>query len=452
MNQTHQDFDYHEVIRRRRIAAVALLGLAFVVLLTLNDGELEPFGGMFSDDSGVYAAGDPYGEWIYAECDGEQQQITVLKDGHLLGVAGLDTVQTVTLPDWCDLPRVDNQQLGLWDAKLNRLTQLTDSGDAAASEILAAALDLPLTSVYLQPLGRWLERDANHGAALLDAVALSGSLDTQASDNSRLRRENLSRVLNQAMRQAISAGPSEDQIRFWLRSDTIGNDAGLLSSLWRLGADNPAIATSLLERLDTVAPQDRTQYYRSLSETLGAAPEHALLLARQLENLPSSERVITARLMLDRPGDNSVLARALANSFEDTFYGEQAELEAFRMLADTLRDEDGAAELLTGLLEDLADQERRLAAIHLVQNDHADGRFTLAVLDRFSELHPLSRPRVVRAILQSPGYDDARIQAQLVRAVNDHVEGIEKRELLESMESLSGTSPATRDLIDQVRD
>ncbi|MEX2131046.1 MAG: hypothetical protein WD772_06125, partial [Pseudohongiellaceae bacterium] len=416
--------------------AGVILALALVCFTVLNDGEIRPFGGLLDDNTGIYAAGDPYGEWIYAECDGEQQQITVLKDGQLLGVGGLAAVQSVALPDWCDLPMVDNQNLGLWEAKLARLNQLTATSGTSANVVLDAALDLPVSSLLLQPMGTWLDSNAEHGAELLDAVVMRNSLERETGfQPSNVSRENLNMVLNHALRQASTLNPDAEQIRYWLSSRHINSNEELLLNLARMNGSDPEIAAALLGLLDSLPQQERQRVYEQIAANLISQPQYASLLAQQLGTLSNSQRFATARLLLLRPDAPVEFAEQLLVDFDDRFYGEQAELDAFNLIADRLQNEPGAEYLLTAVLGDLADLERRLAAIRMVEMDRdGETRFTIAVLDAFDELHELSQPRVIEAILRSPQFADQQMQQLVVSTIDAEVSGVSRRELLEQVQ------------------
>lgn len=433
MNRTSPDPDYREIIRQRRITAGILLALSLVCFSVLSGGNLMPLGWMLDDDTGAYAAGDPYGEWIYAECDGEQQQITVLKDGHLSGVAGLDSLRTVSLPAWCDLPLIDNQNLGLWDAKLDRLNQVTGRTDTSGVTVLEAALDLPQSSLYLQPVGRWLDADPQHGPELLDAISRQGSLFSDSTDSRVVtaNRENLERVINRAMDQALTLNPDQEQIRAWLGSRYINGSNAVLNNLVPLASREPLLAAEVIAHLDDLPQRERRESYLQLALPLVASKQYAPLLVVELKDLPNDERLPMVRTLLARPEADREFAKQLLGDFDDVFYGQQTELEAFLLIADTIQADQDAPYLLKNVLDELPDMERRIAAIHMLDLDRDDEtRYTLAVLDEFDELHALSRPRVMEAILRSSRFADPEVQRRSVTSIDRDMGGPEQKDLL----------------------
>ena len=450
MPEYNNDPDYHEVIRQRRIAAGLLLGLSLVAFTLLGGGEFRPMGWLLDDDTGVYAAGDPYSEWIYAECDGEQQQITVLKDGHLSGVQGLDSLRSVSLPDWCDLPMVDNQNLGLWDAKLARLNDVTRDDSYPASTVLDTALDLPLSSLYLQPISRWLDDDPQHGPALLDAVAARiDPLASSSAANNRAARDNFSLIINRATQQALSLDLDNDRIQSWLRSPSINANEEVLFKLARMENDNPAVSLAVLDHLDKLPQRQRDDVYQRLAERLLVIPGNGLRLAQALDDLPRDERLPVVRSLLLIPDLDPEYPRHILANFDDLFYGEQTELDAFNAIAETIRDDQDAPRLLARVLPELSDLQRRQAAIHMVELDRGEQtRFTLAVLDEFDELHEQSKPRVVDAILRAPQFSDAEVQRRTVNAIADEVSATERRDLLRRVEDHPRASDETRSSVE----
>ena len=64
--------EYRRTINRRRLIALAIAMIIVPIVITLQSSLMTFVSWIFnSGNSGIYAAGDPYGEWIFARCDGE---------------------------------------------------------------------------------------------------------------------------------------------------------------------------------------------------------------------------------------------------------------------------------------------------------------------------------------------------------------------------------------------
>jgi hypothetical protein len=135
------------------------------------------------------------------------------------------------------------------------------------------------------------------------------------------------------------------------------------------------------------------------------------------------------------------------------FYGEEVELDAFQLITDTIRDDPDAPRLLTGVFHELADLQRRQAAIYLIEREQDNqNRFTLAVLNEFDELHDQSQPRVIDAILRAPQFADAEVQRMTVRAIEDEISTSQRRELLQRVEAHPRTTTETLAVVRSIRD
>lgn len=160
------DPEYRRTITRRRLIALALAMIIVPIVVILQSSQLSFISWVIdNENTGTYAAGDPYGEWIFARCDGEQQQIAVLKDGSLSGVQSLSELNSLSEPNFCDLPLVDNQNLGLWNAQLEQLNRITSDSLSSGGEVLESAMEFPLSSLYLKPVSQWLDADPSNVTA-----------------------------------------------------------------------------------------------------------------------------------------------------------------------------------------------------------------------------------------------------------------------------------------------
>ena len=74
--------------------------------------------------------------------------------------------------------------------------------------------------------------------------------------------------------------------------------------------------------------------------------------------------------------------------------------------------------------------ERRLAAIHMLDLDREGGfDFTLAMLNEFDELHPISKPQVIRALLLVPQFNETKVQQAALLAVETQMRGDAKHRI-----------------------
>jgi hypothetical protein len=103
-------------------------------------------------------------------------------------------------------------------------------------------------------------------------------------------------------------------------------------------------------------------------------------------------------------------------------------------IADKLKGEREAPILLTMHLRDLPDMQRRMAATYLLGLDTAGQTdFAMSVLRAFPDLHPVSRPKVVYAVMQSAQFGERAVQEACLLAVQLQVRGVERQELLAAM-------------------
>ena len=147
------DPEYRRIINRRRLIALALVMIILPIVITLQHSQGNFISWVIdTGNTGIYAAGDPYGEWVFARCDGEQQQIAVLKDGSLSGVQSLSELRNLSEPNFCDLPLADNQNLSLWNSQLERLNRITADPQTSGVQVLESAMEFPLSSLYILSL------------------------------------------------------------------------------------------------------------------------------------------------------------------------------------------------------------------------------------------------------------------------------------------------------------
>lgn len=425
-----------DIIFRRRLGALTLLFLLMGMGAIFGRSDLSPLAVINrANNTGIHAAGDPYGEWIYADCDGENQQVTVLKDGELSGIESLDSLRQLRLPAWCDLPMVNHESLADWQAQLQRLKQLVDAPNTDPDAVIDAAFDLQLSSLYLLPMHNWLEQDSANAVGFLDALSGEYSGADHLSDTSA-KRANLSRLVNQALRQLDSTDLQSARLRDWLEEDRIARDSGVLLRIAALGDNSERVSRLLLNRVGDVDRNERANYFLGIAEPLAARPEFAELLRMQLAELARNDRFSISLDLLARDDTSVEFGFSLLDDFDDIFYGNEAELQAFKAIAEQIEDDERAPRMLARVLQELEASERRLAAIHLVDLDSenpAPGRFTLEVLEEFHELHSQSRERVAQAILRSPQFDQARIQRAALREFERELRSQERRDILESM-------------------
>lgn len=424
----------YELRRRRLIGAIALAGLLFAAF-AFNGWRITPIWSLFENDEGTFAAGDPYGEWIYAVCNGKEQQVTVLRDGRLEGAAALDSLRNVRFPDWCHgLPTVDNPELADWQAQLSRLRELT-ANSASAAPILDVAERMPVSVIYLKPISDWIRDDRVHALSFLDTIAERPMrLDHPNPAITRARQVDFSNLVGTALDSAVGGDVTPEQLDRWLASRQIAGSGAALSKLASVGGISDGARVSVLERLGSVRFDQRNGIYMALAPDLVSEGEYAVLLDKQLSLLPHEARLAAARQLLARPDASAQFATALLSSLRRGFAGSNAKLQLYMAIADKLREETDAPLVLTTHLKDLPDMERRMAATYLLGLDGpGETAYALAVLGTFADLHPLSQPKVVYALMQSPQFGDRSVQEACLLAIQLQVRGPARNELLAAM-------------------
>lgn len=425
-------------LRRRRLAGLCALAVFLMVGYALNGWTVTPIWTLLQSNEGTFAAGDPYGDWIYAVCDGEQQQVTVSRSGRLEGAAALDSLRTVRFPNWCDLPIVDNPDLAEWQAQLSRLEALTGNPGSSGAEILNVAREMPVSYLYLKPISAWIHSDYSNAAAFLDAVAERPMhFDHFDRNIVRARRQAFSGLIEDALESAASRDVAPERLERWLAEEQIvAGSSTLLQRLASMPDLTPAAAAMILERLEAVPRTTRAELYATLAPRLVHEDRFAALLAEQLRLLPTPSRSVNARRLLMLPEASPQFAIALLAEFRRSLGHESpdAQLDVFMAIASKLRDEPAAPLLLTRHLRDLQGMQRRMAATYLLSLDESDeSAFTLGVLRAFSDFHPLSRSKVVYAVMQSPQFHDRVVQEACLLAVRLQMQGPERQELLSAM-------------------
>lgn len=422
-------------LRRRRLFGCLALGGVLLLAFAINGWQVTPIWTLFTDREGTFAAGDPYDEWIYATCDGKEQQVTVLMDGRLEGVSGLSSLQNVRFPNWCsDLPTVDNPELAQWQAKLRELQALTMTA-TSAEPILDAAEAMPISGLYLAPIARWI-RDEAHAVSFLDALARRPMrFDHPDAAIVRLRRTNFAGLIGDALDTARRAEVSSAQLERWLasRQITSADQATLkLAGFGSLSADASALA---LQRLETIRRDRRSDVFLSLAPDLVAqGSEYTALLREKLMTLPQPERSAAAQQLLAFSDQNTEFPIALLSILDRGFGNPDTQLEIFTAIAGRIRDEPDAAILLTRHLKDLSPMQRRLGVNYLLGLDRpGETTFTMSVLGAFGELHPMSRPKFIYSLMQSPQFADRSVQEACMLAIRLQLRGADAEELLSAM-------------------
>jgi hypothetical protein len=75
-----------------------------------------------------------------------------------------------------------------------------------------------------------------------------------------------------------------------------------------------------------------------------------------------------------------------------------------------------------------------MAATYLLTLDgEGDTAFALAVLRGFSDLHPLSRPKVAHAVMQARQFHDRNVQEACLLAIRLETRGPDRHDLLSTM-------------------
>jgi hypothetical protein len=428
--------------RRRRFGLYALAGI-LLACLALNDWRISPLWTLFDVDEGTFTAGDPYGEWIYAVCDGDRQQVAVLSDGRVNGAEALGSLRQTRFPDWCGLPTVDLDDIGAWRTSLERLQDTIAAPDASAAEILDQAREMPVSVLYLKPLADWVRADPTHASAFLDAVARRPmSFSHENAAIRQARAENFSALIDGALETVSLDDVPPDALQGWLAADQIVDSGRALPRLATSEAAPPAALAAMLTRLESVSPRDRAEVYDAIAPRLASHGNYARLLGNELKRLPPQSRTRAALELLMQPDASPELPLALLGDFRGLFGRGNNALELFMAIADKISRNDGAPVLLTTHLKDLADMERRMAATYLLGLDRpGETTFALGVLRAFSDLHPMSRPKVLYAIMLSGQFQDRTVQEACVLAVQLELRGPDQQELLTALlrhQSLDG--------------
>lgn len=424
-----------DTLRRRRRVGLALLAAFIFVSVALNGWRLTPIWALFDETEGTFAVGDPYDEWIYAVCNGEEQQITVLANGRVGGVGALESLRNVRFPDWCDLPTVDNPDLAAWQAELDRLVALTAVQGSSGAEILDIARGMPVSSLYLKPISDWVRREQDNAISFLDAVAERPMRFEHPNEFiARARRDNFLEIVGQALQTATAAELAPGKVDYWLATDQIAAGDDAWRTLARAESVGVASMASMLERLEQVPRAERAELYMRAAPRLVVDSQYAALLSAQLRYLPREPRARAARELLRQPDASLEFPIALLSDLGRSFRDPDIQLEVFTTVADKLRGEGQAPLLLTRYLREVDAMQRRLAAAHLLSLDAAgETAFALSVLRSVSELHPASRSKLIHAVLQSRQFADRSVQEACLLAIQLETRGPEQQELLDAM-------------------
>lgn len=432
-----------ETLRRRRRLGLYALAAVLLACLALNDWRISPIWTLFDVNEGTFVAGDPYGEWIYAVCDGERQQVAVLHDGRVGGAQALGSLRQAQFPDWCGLPTVDLADLDAWQASLERLHGAIRAPNVTATEILDRAREMPVSVLYLKPVSDWIHAAPGNATAFLDAVALRPmTFDHEDATIRRARSQNFSRLIDGALDAVAHARIAPDVLERWLAAEQIVGSERALSRLATTQGAAPATLAAMLARLDSVPMPARSDVYESIAPQLVHDDDYAAVLSSQLRRLPPHVRHRTARQLLMHPDVGAQLPIALLTDFRTLFGRGSDALDVFMAIASKLERNEEAPLLLTSHLKDLADMERRMAATYLLGLDGpGETAFALGVLRAFSDLHPISRPKVLYAVMLSEQFRNRSVQEACVLAVQLEVRGPDQRELLTALlrhQSLDG--------------
>jgi hypothetical protein len=425
-------------LRRRRLVGLGLFGAIILASLALNGWHISPIWSLFDDDEGTYVLGDPYTEWAYVVCDGKRQRVAVFRDGKLEGADGLRSLRTLKFRDRCDLPTADIADLGAWRAQLAELDRLTHTPGASARKILDVAGAMPFSYLYLKPISDWVHADAANAVDFLDALA-AHPMRFEHPDGAVVsaRRAAFATIIDAALGQAVSSGAASGKIDKWLGADQIGGqrrNAQLLKQLAVTGDLDASASATMLGRLDSALPRDRANLYTALAANLVDDPKYATLLAKQLRLVPHQERTGIIQSLLSRPDSAGEFAVALLADFSQQFHGPQQQLDVFESIARKLSSDVRAPLLLSAHLRDIPGVQRRMAATYLLGLDRqGETAFALGVLAAFDDLHPLSRPKVAYAVMQSDQFRDRRVQEACLLAIQLETRGNDQQELLAAM-------------------
>lgn len=432
------ELEYRRTLQRRRLAVLGLFIASLLAWFAFNGWALSPVWTFFENDEGDYFAGDPFGNWIYATCDGEVQQISVMRGGRLEGAQGLDGPGAPRFPDWCGLPVVDNPDLEAWRAQHERLQMLAASPASSAAQVLDVVRAMPVSVLFLKPVTDWLEADPAHAADFLDVVAAQPVQFRHSNPIIvRTRQQYFNGLVEDALDAATAAALAQpERVERWLAQPQIAGSRAALRKLAAIGGLSEGARAKILGDLDSLPPQERADVYTSLAPDLVGRDDYAALLTRQLRLLPPQAQTAAVHRLLARPEASRQFSIALLAEFGRRFArgNPEFQLETFMSIADRLKNEAEAPLLLTRHLRDLPDPQRRLAATYLLSlDDPGETAFALGVLHSLGDLHPVSRPPVVHAALQSAQFDDRAVQQACLLAIRMETQGEVRQELLDAM-------------------
>lgn len=435
--------DGHYRLRRRRLLGLAVFGAIILASLAINDWRISPIWNVFGPsllafDEGTWVDGDPYGEWVYTVCDGEHERVAVYGSGGLAGASGLDSLQTMRHRGRCDLPKADLADLDAWRAQLDELESLARSPTASARQMLDVAGAMPVSYLYLKPIRDWVRADAAHAVDLLDALAAKPMrFHHPNAAIARARETAFAGVVDEALARVVSDGVGADRVDVWLAADQIAGrrqNASLLKRVAAMEGLSDAAAAQALGRLESVPGHERAELYAALAAKLVDNPDYASVLVRQLRLVPHHERSRVVQPLLTRPDSTPQFAVALLGDFDRQFHQPDAQLDAFMAIGDKLKQDAGAPLMLSAHLRDIPGVQRRMAATYLLGLDPAgETAFALGVLGAFDDLHPLSRPKVVYALLNSEQFTDRRVQEACLLAIQLETRGDDRQELLTAL-------------------
>jgi len=249
-----------------------------------------------------------------------------------------------------------------------------------------------------------------------------------------VRQLNFADLIGNALETAARTEVSAVQLERWLASRQITSSDQALLKLAGLGSHNVDTSVAVLQRLERVRTEQRTSVFLSLAPELIHHGEYTALLREKLMLLPRRDRLAAAQQLLALSEQSPELPIALLSSLERGFGSPDAQLQVFTAIAGKIRNEPDAAMLLTRHLEDLGTMQRRMGATYLLGLDRpGETAFTMSVLGAFGELHPMSRPKFIYALMQSPQFADRTVQEACLLAIQLQVRGADKEELLTAM-------------------
>lgn len=423
-----------DTLFRRRVIALGLLFFFIAVVSIFQNSNYTLWGVINnSGNHGVYAAGNPYTEWVYIDCNGEEQQVTILQNGELRGIDGIDDLREVQFPNHCSLPMVDHPSLESWQQQLDTLKGLTSDNNADAEKIVETALQLQLSSLYVEPISQWLDASPQHPKEFIDAMV--SELPKLARGGSHQQPNNdftevFGKALDTLELDTLDAATMED----WLYSEYIGENSDILVHLSDQDYQDVKVASVLLKQSEHVDRRDQSRFYLNLAKPLAPNADFAADLRSSLAELNRNDRGDIVMGLLNERETNIEFAKEVLADFDDLIYGNQAEVETHQLLAQRLKDEPAAPRLLTRVLQDMDDRERRIAAVNMIEMDSTQGvEFIQSILNDFDVFHPDSREYVAEAVIRSEEFAQIDIQAMLFDAVDLEMEGDKQRNVLQRM-------------------